>query len=300
MRQCDDFASAGSSSTVPRPDRALTTSRVLVRALILSCFHDVASAKHFQVLAVVMAVCVPTLAAAQGPPSSDHVNESNNPLTQKVTCNLQNLYVMSYFDRPDINSNAFLLRGILPHKFLGPTQLFRATLPINTSTDNLTGLGDFNLIDLFLYRFNRVEFGTGPQFTVPSEVLGTGKWQAGVAEYAVVPEEWGLLAALVTWQHSFAGNESRSTTNVLEAQPIITYHFKRGIYVRTTATWNFDFEHDTYFIPLSLGLGKVWVLRSGATLNLFAEPQITAFYEGSVPHWQIWSGLNMQFPTGKH
>jgi hypothetical protein len=43
-------------------------------------------------------------------------------------------------------------------------------------------------------------------------------------------------------------------------------------------------------------VGKVWKLESGTTLNLFAEPQWTAGYDGIGPKFQVFSGLNMQFP----
>jgi hypothetical protein len=68
--------------------------------------------------------------------------------------------------------------------------------------------------------------------------------------------------------------------------------------LRSTATWNFDLQRSDYYLPLGFGVGKVWKLSGGTTLNLFVEPQWTAVHAGVAPEWQIFSGLNMQFPLG--
>jgi len=86
--------------------------------------------------------------------------------------------------------------------------------------------------------------------------LGTGKWQAGAATAAIAPQPWGLLGALVTYQHSY--------------------------------------------IPFGLGGGKVWKLSSGTTINLFAEPQYAVAHDGIAPQWQLFMGLNFQFPLTPH
>jgi hypothetical protein len=57
----------------------------------------------------------------------------------------------------------------------------------------------------------------------------------------------------------------------------------QGFYVRSTATGNFDLEQETYYIPIGFGVGKVWVFKNGATLNLFAEPQYTVAHDGIAP-----------------
>ena len=79
-----------------------------------------------------------------------------------------------------------------------------------------TGLGDLNLFDLFLFKEGGIEFGVGPQITLPTaskDATGTGKWQGGAAVIAIAPQQWGLVGALVTWQHSFAGDDDRATQN---------------------------------------------------------------------------------------
>jgi hypothetical protein len=179
------------------------------------------------------------------------------------------------------------------------------TVPIVTSPDEpsgqATGLGDINVFDLLLFKAGPMELGLGPQMTFPSATddrLGTGEWQAGAVLLVTALQSWGLLGALVNYQHSFAGDDGRPTQSSLQAQPLIFYHLPQGFYLRSTGILNFDFERHTYYLPLRLGGGKVWKLPGGATFNLFVEPQYTVAHDGVAPQWQILTGLNLQFPLG--
>ncbi len=47
----------------------------------------------------------------------------------------------------------------------------------------------------------------------------------------------------------------------------------------------------------SLGVGKLWSLGGGTTLNSFVEPQYSVLRSGvGVPKWQMFGGVNVQFP----
>jgi hypothetical protein len=87
------------------------------------------------------------------------------PLDPSIGFNLQDSYVGSHYGLGDSDSNAALLRGTLPHKLFGLSQILRATLPIVT-TPNIapdgrqTGLGDINLFDLFLFKEGHIELGS--------------------------------------------------------------------------------------------------------------------------------------------
>jgi hypothetical protein len=246
------------------------------------------------------ALTLPINAAAQ---TSEEVNEANNPLTPKITVNLQDQYVGSYYGLRDSDSNSFLVRGVLPHKLFGLPQILRATIPIVTSPDprSTTGLGDINMFNLFLFKAGGVELGFGPQLTMASATkdrLGTGRWQLGAAGVVISPFSWGLLGGLVTYQHSVDSHDTRPTQNNLSSQPFVIYNLPEGFYLRSTATWNFDLQRGNFYIPLGFGAGKVWKLENGTTLNLFAEPQVTVAHDGVAPKFQLFSGLNMQFPIG--
>jgi hypothetical protein len=248
-------------------------------------------------------VAVGTAAAQQ--PSAEDLNAANNPLTPKITINFHDQWGPTLYDL-DQGSNAFLFRGLVPHAIGGRGQLLRYTLPIVTAPDDAggtsTGLGDLNIIDLFPFALKaaRMELAVGPQITVPTatnNLAGTGKWQAGLATLAIAPRKWGIAGALITWQHSFAGDDDRSTQNSLAAQPLFLYNLPRGWYLRSTATWNVDFEQDRYVIPIGIGGGKVILVGNGVTVNVFAEPQFTVAHKGEgQPQFQVFTGVNLQFP----
>ena len=244
-------------------------------------------------------------AAGQG---TDAVNEANNPLTPKITINLQDYYVPSLFGTPGRQANQFLFRGVIPMKIGDVGQLFRFTLPVATSptfpngTD--TGFGDLTLIDLFPFRgLGKVTFAVGPVLTAPTastDALGAGRWQGGAAGVVVAPQSWGILAGLLIYQHSFALDRGRDEVSVMTFQPIVNYNLPNHFYLRSSAIWSFDLAHQASYIPVGLGLGKVWLLEKGITMNAFIEPQITIWKEGDgAPHWQIFAGVNFQFPVNK-
>jgi len=252
-------------------------------------------------LVALLILAFPAIAKAQSP-SSEQMNEANNPLTPKLTLNLQDYYTSDFFELEDSDANQLLFRGVLPHQLFGLPQILRGTMPLVTSPDepsgSVTGSGDLNLDNLFLVEAGGLDFGFGPQLTAPTasdDRLGTGKWQAGVAGAAIAPLPWGLLGGLVTWQHSFAGEDDRGTQNNLTAQPFVIVNLLNGYYLRSTAIMNFDLERGDYVVPIGLGGGKVWNLGRGTTLNAFVEPQYSVAHEGAQPKFQVFLGLNLQF-----
>jgi hypothetical protein len=238
----------------------------------------------------------------------EDVNAANNPLTPKITINFHDYFIPSFADTPgDPHANQFLLRGLVPSDMFDLPQLLRFTLPIATSPDvptgYVTGLGDLTLMDIFILpKQGELTFGVGPLVVLPTATdksLGAGKWQVGAAGIGIAPQDWGLLGGLVTYQTSFAGADSREDVNLFTFQPIVNYNLQDGWYLRSSATWNFDIHSGDAYIPVGFGVGKVFQLDKGVTLNAFIEPQYTVWNEGSAPRWQIFAGMNFQFPIRK-
>lgn len=248
----------------------------------------------------------PNLAKAQ---EHEDVNAANNPLTPKITLNLHDYFIPSFNDTPgEPKANQFLIRGLVPSDMWGLPQLLRFTLPIATAPDvpsgYVTGLGDLTLMDIFILpKLGDVTFGAGPLVVLPTATdtsLGAGKWQVGAAGVIVAPQSWGLLGGLVTYQTSFAGDNDRDDVNLLTVQPIVNVNLADGWYLRSSATWNFNLENGTSYIPVGLGVGKVIPLEKGVTMNAFIEPQYTVWHDGpGSPRWQIFAGMNFQFPIRK-
>jgi hypothetical protein len=254
-----------------------------------------------------VALLAPAAFGAGTAVTRDKVNEANDPLTAKLTLSLQEQYVGSYKElSPDSNANEVSFTAAIPHKLFDLPLILRATLPIVTTPDHpqptTTGLGDLTVSDLLLFKWYEQEFAIGPMFTFPTateQATGTGKWQVGAAAASIENEGWGLFGALVTYQHSFAGDSGRPRQNVLQAQPFITVNLPANFYLRTAAVWTFDLEQRTHVIPVGIGVGRVWLLPGGTTLNTSVEPQLTVAHDGVVPAWQILAGVNSQFPIGR-
>ena len=164
------------------------------------------------------------------------VNAANNPLTPKITVNLQDYFLPSLNRLGNRQANQGLLRGLVPSDAFGVPQLIRFTLPLVTTptfpSGSDTGLGDLTVFDLVVIPTKSVVFGVGPLLVAPtatSRNTGTGKWQGGAAAVGVAPQSWGLLAGLVTYQHSFAGDDYRPTAQIVTAQPIVTYNLPDGL-----------------------------------------------------------------------
>jgi hypothetical protein len=254
-------------------------------------------------MVLVLGVTASTLVRAQ---TAEEVNQANNPLTPKVTLNLQDQWAPRLYDAPGDFTNSVLFRGVVPHALGGHGQILRFTMPVTTvraADDTETGSGDLNLFNLWLMNAGAYQVGIGPQITLPTasrDETGTGKWQGGLAGVVIAPQSWGLFGTLVTWQHSFAGESDRATQNNLAVQPLLIYNLPQGFYFRSTATWTFDLARSRYFIPIGAGVGKVWVLPEGKSLNLFAEPQWTVAHDGvGQPRFQVFAGVNLQFTPAR-
>ncbi len=121
--------------------------------------------------------------------------------SRRLGVNFQDYYTSEYYGLDDADSNAFLLRSVLPHKLFGKAQILRGTLPIVTSPDvppsgDHTDVGDLNLFDVFMFKAGKIQIGIGPQLTAPTagrDETGTGKWQAGLATLVIAPQKWGLV-----------------------------------------------------------------------------------------------------------
>lgn len=241
-----------------------------------------------------------TATAAKGQ-EENSTNEANNPLTPKITINLQNYYTPSFYGPLGTDANSFLLRGLIPMTLGGLPQLVRFTLPLSdnpTFDGHRLGLGDLTLFDLFAFPGKPVTFAAGPLLVAPTatdRATGAGRWQAGAAGVAMAPLSWGLVGGLLTYQHSFADSFGREPQSLLTFQPIVNYNLPHGFYLRSSAIWNFDFQNRLGYIPGGFGLGKVIQLGK-VTANAFIEPQYTIYHYGEqAPHWQIFAGVNLQF-----
>jgi hypothetical protein len=230
--------------------------------------------------------------------------QANNPLANMTAFNIQQYYI-GELTESDESANQFWLRYAKPFSLGDSPWLLRASLPINSfpspggGTD--TGLGDLNVFASYLFDTGNpaLSVGFGPQITAPTateDTLGSEQWSAGLVHVlfdASSPVwQWGYL---LTWQHSFAGEDDREDVNVGAFQPFVFRQLGDGLYLRGAPIWVYNFENDNYSVPLGIGVGKV-ITSGTTTYNVFVEPQFSVADDGpGQPEWQVYFGFNMQF-----
>jgi hypothetical protein len=235
------------------------------------------------------------------------LNEANNPLTPKLTFNVHNYYMPELAEMPadQDDANQFIMRGSLAHDLFGPEQFFRISLAVPsapTATGDTTAIGDLTVFDLLFFEIQKLdlELGLGPLFVFPTageDATGTGKWQLGGAAATMNVKSWGIVGGLLTYQHSFAGDDYRDDVSLLTFQPVLFYNLPNAFYLRSSGIWNIDFDGAADYIPVGAGAGKVFS-PGDLTINTFIEPQLSVWDNGQgVPHWQVFLGLNLQLPV---
>ena len=255
-------------------------------------------------LAALLARARPAHAAEE--PAAADVAQANNPLANFTAFNLHNYYIGELTDTDGKSGDQFFMRYASPFSIGQTKWLMRATLPISSfpvgpAFERQTGIGDFNVIAPYLIDTGNpaLSVGIGPQLTVPTatkDALGSGKWSAGFVHVlfdASSPTfQWGYL---VSWQHSFGGNDDRAKVNQAALQPFGFWQLGSGTYLRSTGVMAWNLDRHTYSVPLGLGIGQV-IPTESIVFNVFAEPQVSVADKGALwPSWQVFVGLNMQF-----
>jgi len=258
------------------------------------------------IITVLAFLMIVSASNAESGKKTDFKAQANNPLANMKALNFHNYYAGELTDS-DEDSNQLWLRWAQPISMGNTKWLMRASLPYNSfptpypaGDDTETGIGDFNVFAAYLMDTDPgVSFGFGPQVTAPTaseDVLGSEKWSAGFANVLFNGKskkfQYGYL---LTWQHSFAGEDDRSTVNIAAMQPFGMYQLGGGIYLRSSSIWTYNFENDSYSVPIGLGMG--YILKEGKTIyNFFVEPQLSIFDSGpGQPEWQVLIGLMFQF-----
>jgi hypothetical protein len=235
-----------------------------------------------------------------GAPSESEVATANNPIAPMNAIYFQNYYAPTVYGVPG-SDNLLDVRTLV----VSGRQIIRATLPISSGEDGngnqQSGLGDFNVFDAIRVSPEKSKdvLAVGPMLVAPTATnrsLGQGKWQAGLAAVGLHALSGGsLLIGILTWQHSFAGEDSRPGAQVVTFQPIAALSIGGGYYVRSSGIWSFDIANNRILIPVGLGFGKVFK-AGNAIVNAFIEPQFAAYHTGAgLPSFQLFSGLNFQF-----
>ena len=234
--------------------------------------------------------------------SNDAANASNDPATPHTQVILQNYFMPSPLGHSGRSADAEMVRLYLPFTLFGVQSSFRIYQPVVTNplfpNGRDGGLGDTTVYDLVLHQVNKFTVGAGPLLVVPGAShnnTGLGKWQAGAAGVVSTKRSWGLVALVITYQHS-----DRPGANLVTVQPLVFFNLKGHFYLRSSGFWSLNYGSHVSDIPIGFGVGKVCTLPSGTVMNLYLEPQYSAYRTGiGSPTWQIVSGLVFTFPKGE-
>jgi hypothetical protein len=253
---------------------------------------------------LVVWLLVPLYVAFCGPAAGQELSQAamkqaNNPLASFQTLNFHNYYIPEV-SGTDETANTFWVRYATPVSLFGGDWIVRASLPVQrvpTPTGSESGLGAANAFGAYLFDTGNpgVTLGAGPLVALPTstgDVPGGDTWDLGAAAVLFNATsdlfQWG---GLVTYQTDVAGSGESSLAAV---QPFALLQMGSGWYLRSTGVWTFNFETNSYSVPVGFGLGKV--MKSGTkVINAFIEPQATIFSHGpGGEDFQIFFGLNIQ------
>jgi hypothetical protein len=215
------------------------------------------------------------------PPAASGRTDPNNPTAPLVQVQIQDWY-NTRLSGIDGESNLLLIRPVLPFAPFGwaPASIARPAIPIVTTPDGRTALGDISGLDLFFVVDKpTLRFGIGPSVVLPTATYrkaGQGLWQAGPAAAVVYTGQPGLLLGLLVQNPiSFAGPHDRGHASELATQPIVVKNLSDGWFLRfdpiVTTDWA---HHGGTTIPVNLGAGRVFKLGE-QRINAYIQPEWT-------------------------
>ena len=233
--------------------------------------------------------------------AENDANTANNPLTVIPAVVLQNYLQPLLKGNSSAGANQPILRAVVPIQAFGGSNLLRLSLPVASSVwdsnGSTTGIGDLTMFSVRIFPLSSsTGIGVGPLLVAPTAsdtALGAREWQLGAQATVSSHFNWGLLAALVSYQQSVEGD-----ANALTIQPFVFRNLGQGYYLRSSGIINFDTRSGDGVIPIGLGVGKVTRLANGNIINVYVEPQVSVYSRGNgQPEFQVFAGFNIQFPS---
>ena len=242
--------------------------------------------------------------------------EVDDPTAILMQLQLQDLYTPRNF-QTSAQTNTIQLRAVVPiEAFSGFPfqQIIRPTFKVesiatSSSSSTITEFTDMELFDLFVSNWPDPKqtgfgWGIGPTFVFPTgrvPAAGSHGWEVGpaaAAKYLGVPHL--IVGFLFQNPISFAySNSSATPQSQMEFQPIISYTFGHGWYVKSSdSTWTVNWRHrSSTTIPISLGFGRVWKFE-GIQFNPWVSGEWTAYrqYSKITSMYTVRFGLTLLFP----
>jgi hypothetical protein len=272
---------------------------------------------------VLLAICGSARAqnSAAGPAAAeseeDHLaREVEDPTAILTQLQFQDLYTPRNF-QTSAQTNTIQLRAVVPieaFSWFPFQQVIRPTFKVqslatSSSSSTITEFTDMELFDLFISNWpdpKTTGFGwaIGPTFVFPTgrdPAAGKHAWQVGpaaAAKYLGIPH---LMVGFLFQNPISVGytNSSATPQSQMQFQPLISYTFSRGWYVKSSdSTWTVNWRRgSSTTIPVSLGFGRVWKFE-GAQLNAWVSGEWTAYrqFTSITPMYTVRFGTTLLFP----
>jgi hypothetical protein len=183
--------------------------------------------------------------------------------------------------------------------------IYRLEIPIIGQTYpkqpalDATGVVDLSIVDVVSFKKSWGMFGAGPGLIIPTynpSTISGGKWCAGLVGVAINNKTKGFLwGASVQQFYSFAGSSSKPTRNFMLFQPILNKILGGGYFISCSPSMLFDWENDTYSIPMLFSFGKAFAKN----LSAFFGPQYMLSGPGKGD-FSLQFQINAMFPPSKN
>lgn len=219
---------------------------------------------------------------------------ANNPAAPIIQIQFQSWYHPAY-DGMSGQGNDFLFRPIVPFYSKGviPSSIVRLEVPLASTPDGRTGLGDIQLIAFGFPGYHPgspFKIGVGPVILAPSATnryAGQGQWQVGPSAVFIFTGVKNLVAGVIIDNPiTVTGERSRPGINATTIEPLIVKTFGKGYFFRFDPYWSFNWkEHGSAVLPLNLAFGRLLAIR-GQLINTYVQPEFLARnepYAGSHP-----------------
>jgi hypothetical protein len=221
----------------------------------------------------------------------------SNPVAALISVPLQLNYDEGYGPDGDGERYTLNIQPVAPFSISEHWNVIsRTILPVIDQEDVIagssqSGLGDTTQSFFFSPKEPTASgwiIGAGPAFLLPTateDELGTGQWAIGPTVVALkqTADGW-TYGALWNYLVSVAGDEDRDDVNSTFIQPFVAKAFKGGRTLTLNSESAYDFENETWNIPVNVVYSKV--TRIGGQMVSFAGG--ARYYLDSPPGGADW------------
>lgn len=244
-------------------------------------------------------------AGARAEDTEDLSKKLQNPVSDLISVPIQ-----GNFDWKGGNGKGFAatvnLQPVVPVKLSEDWNLIvRTIMPLsyrrNYGPEAVAGLGDVTQSFFFSPRqpTGGLIWGAGPVFLWPTasdEVLGGGKWGAGLTGVALVQSGPWTVGALANHIWSYAGPRGREDVSATFLQPFVSYNFGKGFSLTLNSEATYDWVRQQWAVPVNLGATQVFKIGDQA-MSASIGARYYALRPDSAPRWGLRAGLTFLFPT---